>query len=140
MHTIKIEAGVTIDAAAHLLVMEARSKNEAVSALFNDITLTAYPELSVIDIILQFDRAMFERRAKEFVEKQRVEALAMHWQKAEEVSIDELSWYIVKTNGAEWRDNDLFVWRGWQLKHNIRPEMVRGRPIWIAKITDPEEK
>jgi hypothetical protein len=45
--------------------------------------------------------------------------------------------YIVKTNGGEWRDSDLHLWRGHQVIHAMRPECVRGRPILIAEVINP---
>lgn len=145
MHTIKIKAGTTIETAAHLLIMEARLKRGEVSTLFNDITLTATPESSVIDIILQFDRAMFERQAKEFAEKQRVEALTMHWQRVGETPIDDNSWYLTRSfPPAEEGMCPFFRWRGDTLKRSIlnhlSGDVIPVDPIWIAKITDPEGK
>jgi len=47
--------------------------------------------------------------------------------------------YLVRTNGAEWRDNDLHLWPAPLLTHHMRPEITRGRPVWVAKVTDPVE-
>jgi len=63
----------------------------------------------------------------------------MDWQKANEVEIDEDAYYVVQTNGAEWRDFDLMVMRGTLVKLRIEPHYIRGRPMWICKVIRPEE-
>lgn len=61
----------------------------------------------------------------------------MHWEKAEEAVIDPDAYYVVQDNGGEWRDFDLCVIRGLMVERRLRPEHVRGRPQWVAKITNP---
>lgn len=55
-------------------------------------------------------------------------------------NINDDAWYLVQTNGMEWRDHDLFVWRGIMVAMKLRPDYVRGRPIRIARINLPESK
>lgn len=43
-------------------------------------------------------------------------------------------WYLVQTNGMEWRDHDLFVWVGRMVSAKLDPNYVRGRPIRVARI------
>lgn len=47
-------------------------------------------------------------------------------------------WYLVKTNAMEWRDHDLHLWRGHQVHHALRPECVRGRPVLVAEVVNPQ--
>ena len=56
------------------------------------------------------------------------------WMEPTLVDIVEDDWYLVQTNGMEWRDHDLFVWKGVAVSMRLKPEMVRGRPIRIARI------
>lgn len=53
--------------------------------------------------------------------------------------IEDHTMYLVKTNGSEWRDGDLFIWPGVMVKNRMRPEIVRGRPTHISIITKPPE-
>jgi hypothetical protein len=62
----------------------------------------------------------------------------MNWEKAEYDSLDLQAYYLVQTNGKEWRDWDLFVLRGYLIAKQLAPEHVRGRPVWICKIVRPE--
>lgn len=62
----------------------------------------------------------------------------MKWEKAEHVNIDDEAYYVVQTNGGEWRDFDLFVLRGALVNYRLNPDYVRGRPVWICKIIRPE--
>jgi hypothetical protein len=62
------------------------------------------------------------------------------WMEPLLVNIDVDAWYLVQTNGMEWRDHDLFVWRGIQVALKLKPEFVRGRPIRIARINLSEVK
>lgn len=61
----------------------------------------------------------------------------MTWERADQATIDNSADYLVQTNGNEWRDQDRFVWPGIRVRHMMRPEIVRGRPVWIAKVTEP---
>lgn len=63
----------------------------------------------------------------------------MIWEKAESANIDLGAFYLVKDNGGEWRDFDLSILKGPIVTYRLRPEIVRGRPVWIAKITNPME-
>lgn len=62
----------------------------------------------------------------------------MIWEKAEGADIDPNSFYLVKDNGEEWRDFDLSILKGPVVTYRLRPEIVRARPVWIAKITNPQ--
>ena len=64
--------------------------------------------------------------------------MAMEWQEAGAVIPERGCWYLVKTNGAEWRDHDLHLWPAPLFEHHMRPEIIRGRPIWVAKVIDPK--
>jgi hypothetical protein len=59
----------------------------------------------------------------------------MQWVDATKAEIDPDAYYVTQTNGGEWRDFDLFVQRGALLKLHLEPHYVRGRPVWIAKVT-----
>jgi hypothetical protein len=61
----------------------------------------------------------------------------VHWARAEQSNIDPEADYLVLTNGGEWRDVDLFIWPGIMVQKRLVPTYVRGRPVWIAKITRP---
>lgn len=63
--------------------------------------------------------------------------MTMRWQRAEDVIPEWGAMYLVKTNAGEWRDNDLYFWPAPLLERAMKPEIVRGRPIWVAKVTDP---
>lgn len=59
----------------------------------------------------------------------------MRWQPAGEVDMtDDSKRYLVKDNGGEWRDMNIHYVRAIQLRHMMRPECVRGRPIWVMEI------
>lgn len=61
----------------------------------------------------------------------------MNWEDATKASIDTESYYVVQTNGAEWRDFDLAIMPGKIVQFRLEPRYVRGRPVWISKITPP---
>jgi len=61
----------------------------------------------------------------------------MNWEKAEMAAIDDSAYYLVQDNGAEWRDFDLSVQKGYLVRGRLEPRFVRGRPEWIAKIIRP---
>lgn len=63
-----------------------------------------------------------------------METAATKWLEPTLVNVDEDAWYLVQTNGMEWRDPDLFVWRGRMVALKLAPEIVRGRPIRIARV------
>lgn len=63
----------------------------------------------------------------------------MKWIKAELSNVDVDAYYLVKTNGEEWRDFDLCILRGYLVARKLDPDYVRGRPVWIAKITIPAD-
>lgn len=63
----------------------------------------------------------------------------MHWIKAEEVKIENGNYYLVRTNGREYGDHDLHLWPAPLLERHMRPEIVRGRPVWVALVTEPGE-
>jgi hypothetical protein len=60
------------------------------------------------------------------------------WMEPWLANIREDDWYLVQTNGMEWRDHDLFVWRGLMVAMKLHPDIVRGRPMRIARINLPE--
>lgn len=60
------------------------------------------------------------------------------WMEPTLMNLRENDWYLVQTNGMEWRDADLFVWKGIAVMMRLKPEIVRGRPIRIARINLPE--
>lgn len=59
----------------------------------------------------------------------------MKWEKAELVNVDLDAYYLVQTNGAEWRDFDLRVMSGHIVAEHL--SYVRGIPMWICKIIRP---
>jgi len=61
----------------------------------------------------------------------------MNWERADRAEIDDKAQYLVLTNGAEWRDNDVELWHGLMVKRWLMPEHVRGRPVWVMKIVPP---
>src|SRR5262245_23295776 len=63
---------------------------------------------------------------------------ATEWMEPTLVNVDVDAWYLVQTNGMEWRDHDLFVIRGRFLALKLKPEIVRGRPMRIARINLPK--
>lgn len=63
----------------------------------------------------------------------------MKWQRIEEVIIKLDANYLVKTNGMQWGDPDLFVWGGPLVAFRSKEHYVRGRPVWIAEIEEPIE-
>jgi len=63
----------------------------------------------------------------------------MKWMKAEGAVLDREGDYLVKTNAMEWGDPDLKVMRGSMVQFFMRPDYVRGRPVWVARITNPEQ-
>ena len=64
----------------------------------------------------------------------------MHWEDATKAEIDPKAYYFVQHNGGEWRDFDLGVISGTLVKIRLEPDYVRGRPIWVAKITRPDHE
>jgi hypothetical protein len=64
----------------------------------------------------------------------------MTWVDATKAEIDPASYYVVKHNGGEWHDFDLGVISGSLVRRRLEPDYVRGRPIWVAKITKPPIK
>lgn len=63
----------------------------------------------------------------------------MKWLPAEGAKIATKKRYLVKTNGAEWSDPDYGIWPGAWVERRLRSEYVRGRPLFIAEIIDPQE-
>ena len=61
-------------------------------------------------------------------------AATTDWMEATLVNIRDDAWYLVQTNGGEWRDTDLFVMKGIAVALRLKPEIVRGRPRRIARI------
>lgn len=62
---------------------------------------------------------------------------ATAWFEPTPQAIKEDAWYIVQTNGMEWRDHDLFIWKGIHLAMKLDPRFIRGRPILVAEIVKP---
>lgn len=69
-----------------------------------------------------------------------MDAATAKWTEPTLVNIDDHAWYLVQTNGMEWRDHDLFVWRGIAVAMKLDPKVVRGRPIRIARIDYSQPK
>lgn len=64
---------------------------------------------------------------------------ATKWDHADDVEIDDRKQYLVITNAREWGDPDLVqAHKGAWVRHMMRPEMVRGRPVWLAEIIPPQ--
>lgn len=63
--------------------------------------------------------------------------MSMNWERAETAAIDEMAFYLVQDNGMEWRDHDLHVMKGYLVRARLEPQIVRGRPVWVAKIVRP---
>jgi hypothetical protein len=64
---------------------------------------------------------------------------ATKWDHADDVELDDNKLYLVMTNAWEWGDSyDPKVLQGRWVRHLLRPEMVRGRPTWLAEITMPQ--
>jgi len=61
----------------------------------------------------------------------------MQWVDATKAKIEADAYYVVQHNGGEWRDFDLGVIKGVLVQRRLEPDYVRGRPIWVAKITNP---
>lgn len=61
----------------------------------------------------------------------------MCWQTASQAVIRSDATYLVKTNGAEWRDADLKLLPGHAVKRLLEPQIVRGVPLYVARVTDP---
>lgn len=59
---------------------------------------------------------------------------ATDWRDPMHEIIEPDRWYIVQTNGMEWRDFDLMIMRGALVSQKLDPRYVRGRPIRIAKV------
>lgn len=59
------------------------------------------------------------------------------WEMAAEAQIEVSAHYLVKTNAGEWRDPDLRVMKGYEVRQKLQPGYVRGRPVLIARIVDP---
>lgn len=45
--------------------------------------------------------------------------------------------YLVWTNGREYGDNHIHLWPAPMITHNLRPEITRGKILFIAKVTEP---
>ena len=71
-------------------------------------------------------------------EKKRKRPATTEWFEPTLGNINDDAWYLVQTNGMEWRDHDLHVWRGIMVAIKLRPDYVRGRPVRIAHINLPE--
>ncbi len=63
---------------------------------------------------------------------------ATAWAKPEDCAIDDLAYYLVKTNGGEWRDPDLRLMKGYEVRRKSEVSYIRGRPVLIARVNDPK--
>lgn len=63
-----------------------------------------------------------------------IAAASKGWQKAVIVNIEQSKRYLVKTNGGEWRYPDLYLMTGYEVLNKLRPEYVRGRPVYVAEV------
>lgn len=61
----------------------------------------------------------------------------MDWKRPNEIKPEIGRQYVVITNGWEWRDVYIRTMTGYELLDRMRLEIVRGRPEWIAMITNP---
>lgn len=61
------------------------------------------------------------------------------WHHADDVAIEPNEEYLVRTNGWEWNDTHLFVWPGVMVSKRMEPQIIRGRPQWLAKINNPKQ-
>jgi hypothetical protein len=61
----------------------------------------------------------------------------MNWVKAEGFEPEYGKWYVVWTNGQEWHDPHIYIYPAILLDHYLKPDMVRGKPLWVAEVTDP---
>ena len=59
------------------------------------------------------------------------------WRKPKDVEIQIGKMYLVWTNGQEWRDNHIHLWPAPMVSHNLKPEIIRGKILWIAEVTEP---
>jgi hypothetical protein len=66
-----------------------------------------------------------------------IASMSMTWEPAEGAMIVDTDYYVVLDNGGEWRDPDLSVVKGYVVRGRLAPQIVRGRPIWIAKVIRP---
>lgn len=69
-----------------------------------------------------------------------LETIPMHWEPATEEAVNLSPFgqkFLVKTNGGEWRDTDLHVMGSFEIKMKLSRTYVRGRPLYMARITDP---
>jgi hypothetical protein len=81
------------------------------------------------------NKEQYAKLAEAGVEPFRISnAATSEWMEPTLVNIREDAWYLVQTNGGEWRDADLFVMRGIAVALRLKPEIVRGRPKRIARI------
>ncbi len=59
----------------------------------------------------------------------------MKWKEVKTLDLDSLSGnYVVKTNGGEWRDVDIFVWPAILLRKKIKLDLERGKPIYAFQL------
>ena len=61
------------------------------------------------------------------------------WMDATLQNIRDDRWYLVQTNGMEWRDHDLMVMKGIAVSLRLKPEITRGRPTRVALINQDDE-
>ena len=68
------------------------------------------------------------------------QAMAQHmqWKQPSELKITRGRMYLVKTNGAEWRDNNLHLWPAPMVELALKWDIIRGEVLWIAEVTEPE--
>lgn len=62
----------------------------------------------------------------------------MVWEPATAAEIDRQAYYLVKTNAFEWGDREWEVMRGSMVNFKLAPHYVRGRPLYVSRITDPD--
>lgn len=65
---------------------------------------------------------------------------AMQWKRAETVTQDDKGHYLVSTNANEWGDWNLEIMAAFRILQMLQPIIRRGRPIWVAKITNPDSE
>lgn len=62
----------------------------------------------------------------------------MMWEPVATAQIDRSAYYLVKTNAFEWGDREWEVMSGSMVESKLAPHYIRGRPLFVSRITDPD--
>lgn len=66
--------------------------------------------------------------------------MTIPWQPAAPENVDRQAHYIVRVDAPDWSFQDRTeIWSGALLYARLHPGYVAGRPIFMAKIDEPEE-